>query len=175
MPQQRKLGRATDQRLAILKGLVTALFEHGRIETTEARAKEVKNIAEKLITLAVKETDNFTSKQVKISAAKLDSAGRKLTKTATSKNGKKYEVVDREEKTDMVTVDNPSRLKARRQAINWLYRVKDADGKNKNLADKLFDEIAPKYKDRSGGYTRIYKIGPRRGDAADMAILELVQ
>lgn len=174
MPEQRKLGRATDQRKAILKGLVTSLFENGKIETTEARAKEVKNIAEKLITLAVKEADNFTSKQVKISAPKLDSTGKKMTKTVTSKNGKKYEVVDREEKTDMVTVDSPTRLAARRQAMNWLYRLKDAEGKNINLADKLFSEIAPKYKTRNGGYTRIYKLGPRRGDAAEMVILELI-
>ncbi len=174
MPSQRKLGRTTDQRKAMLRSLVTALFQHGKIVTTEARAKEVKNIAEKLIAMAVRETDNFTSKQIKISSAKLDSAGRKITKTVTSKNGRKYEVVDREEKTDMVTVDSPSRLHARRQIISWLYRVKDANGKNINLADKLFDEIAPKYKDKNGGYTRIYKLGPRRGDAAEQVVLELV-
>ncbi|MCX8131366.1 MAG: 50S ribosomal protein L17 [Clostridia bacterium] len=174
MALQRKLGRATDQRKAILKGLVTSLFENGKIETTEARAKEVKNIAEKLIATAIKEVDNFTSKQVKVTVAKLDSAGKKITKTATSKNGKKYEVVDREEKTDMVTVDSPTRLHARRQAMAWLYRVKDADGKAVNLADKLFNEIAPKYKDKNGGYTRIYKLGPRRGDAAEVVLLELV-
>lgn len=174
MARRRKLGRTTDQRIALLKNLVTALFEHGRIETTEARAKEVKNIAEKLIAMAVKEADNFTSKQIKVSSAKRDSDGRKITKTVTSKNGNKYEVVDREEKTDMVTVDSPSRLHARRQIINWLYRVKDSEGNKINLADKLFDEIAPKYKGRSGGYTRIYKLGPRRGDAAEMVVLELV-
>lgn len=174
MPAQRKLGRATDQRKAMLKGLVTALFENGRIETTEARAKEVKNIAETLIATAVKEVDNFTSKQVKVSLPKLDSNGKKMRKTVTSKSGKKYDVVDREIKSDMVTVDNPSRLHARKKAINWLYRFKDSDGKNVNLADKLFDEIAPKYKERNGGYTRIYKLGPRRGDAAEIVILELV-
>lgn len=174
MPEQRKLGRATDQRKAMLKGLVTSLFENGRIETTEARAKEVKNIAESLITIAVKEVDNFTSKPVKISVAKLDSEGRKLKKTVTSKNGRKYEVVDREIKTDMVTVDSPSRLHARKKAMSWLYRFKDANGKNLNIADKLFDEIAPKYKGKNGGYTRIYKLGPRRGDAAEVVILELI-
>jgi large subunit ribosomal protein L17 len=175
MPQQRKLGRATDQRKAILKGLVTALFENGKIETTEARAKEVKNIAEKLITIAVKEADNFTSKQMKITVAKLDSEGKKITKTVTSKSGKKYQVVDREEKTDMVAVDNASRLNARRKIMNSVYRVKNTEGKNINIADKLFDEIAPKYKDRNGGYTRIYKLGPRRGDAAEVVLLELVK
>lgn len=175
MPGQRKLGRATDQRKAVLKGLVTALFENGKIETTEARAKEVKNIAEKLISIAVKEADNFTSKQMKISAPKLDSEGKKITKTVTSKSGRKYQVVDREEKTDMVTVDNASRLNARRKIMNWVYRVKNADGKTINLADKLFDEIAPRYKDKNGGYTRIYKLGPRRGDAAEVVLLELVK
>jgi large subunit ribosomal protein L17 len=175
MPTQRKLGRATDQRKAMLKGLVTALFEKGKIETTEARAKEVKNIAEKLIAMAIKEQGNFTSKQIKISAAKLDSTGKKMTKSTTSKNNKKYEVVDREVKTDMVTVDNPSRLNARRRAMNWIYRVKDENGKFINIVDKLFDEIAPKFKDVSGGYTRIYKLGPRRGDAAEVVILELVK
>ena len=174
MPLQRKLGRATDQRKAMLKGLVTALLENGKIETTEARAKEVKNIAEKLIAMAVKETGNFTSKQVKISAPKLDSTGKKITKTVTSRNNRKYEVVDREEKTDLVTVDKPSRLNARRRAMNWIYRVKDENGKPVNVVDKLFDEIAPKYKDKNGGYTRIYKLGPRRGDAAEVVILELI-
>ena len=174
MPLQRKLGRATDQRKVILKNLVTSLIENGKIETTEARAKEVKNIAEKLIANAIREADNFTSKQVKISAAKLDSTGKKITKTVTSKSGKKYDVVDREIKTDMVAVDNPSRLHVRRQAMNWIYRVKDADGKTINLVDKLFNEIAPKYKTKNGGYTRIYKLGPRRGDAAEMVVLELV-
>ncbi len=174
MPVQRKLGRATDQRKAILKGLVTSLFEHGKIETTEARAKEVKNIAEKMIALAIKEADNFTSKQVTISAPKLDTKGQKILKDATSKNGKKYKVVDRETKTDMRQVDSPSKLHARRQIINWLYKVKDSEGKDLKLANKLFNEIAPKYKGKNGGYTRIYKLGPRRGDAAEVVLLELV-
>ncbi len=175
MPTQRKLGRATNQRKAMLKSQVTALLQNGKIEITEARAKEVKAIAEKLITMAAKEGGNFTSKQIKISAAKLDSKGKKITKTVTSKNGKKYEVVNREEKTDMVTVDNPSRLNARRRAMNWVYRVKDANGKYINVVDKLFDEIGPKFKDVNGGYTRIYKLGPRRGDAAEAVILELTK
>jgi len=174
MPAQRKLGRPTDQRKAMLKSLVSALFEKGKIETTEARAKEVKNIAEKLIAIAVKECDNFTSKQVKISAPKVDSKGNKITNKVTSRNGRTYYVVEREIKTDMVRVDNPSRLNARRKAMNWLYRIKDAEGKTINLTNKLFDEIAPKYKDKNGGYTRIYKLGPRKGDGAEMVILELV-
>ncbi|NLM73536.1 MAG: 50S ribosomal protein L17 [Clostridiaceae bacterium] len=175
MPTQRKLGRPTDQRKAMLKGLVTSLIQHGRIETTEKRALEVKNIAEKLISLAVKECDNFSaSKNVTVSAPVLDSKGRKVLKTVTSKNGNKYEVVERETKTVLKTVDAPSRLAARRQVMNWVYRVKDQDGNTVNLTNKLFDEIAPKYKDRKGGYTRIYKLGARRGDGAEVVVLELV-
>lgn len=175
MPTQRKLGRATDQRKAMLKNQVTALLSNGRIETTEARAKEVRAIAEKLIAMAIKEDGNITSKQIKVSAAKLDSKGRKITKAATSKNGNKYEVVDREIKTEMVPVDNPTRLAARRRAMNWIYRVKDENGKYINVVDKLFDEIAPKFKGINGGYTRIYKLGPRRGDAAETVLLELTK
>jgi large subunit ribosomal protein L17 len=174
MPVNRKLGRRTAQRKAMLRSLVTSLIENGRIETTEARAKEVKRIAEKLITLAIREADNFSSRQVKVTRARVDSGGRKITKSATSKNNNKYEVVDREEVMDMATVDNPSRLHARRQIIKWLYRVSDKDSKRLNLVNKMFDEIAPKYKDRNGGYTRIYKVGPRRGDGAEIVVLELV-
>jgi large subunit ribosomal protein L17 len=175
MPTQRKLGRATDQRKPILKNLVTTLLNNGKVETTEARAKEVAAIAEKLIAMAIKEDGNFTSKQIKVSAAKVDSKGRKITKTVTSKNGRKYEVVEREEKTELVTVDNPSRLNARRKAMNWVYRLKDEKGNYINVVDKLFDEIGPKFKGVSGGYTRIYKLGPRRGDAAEMVLLELTK
>jgi len=74
----------------------------------------------------------------------------------------------------MQRVDNPSRLHARRKVMSWLYRVKDSEGNTINLANKLFDEIAPKYKDVQGGYTRMYRIGPRKGDAAEMVILQLV-
>jgi large subunit ribosomal protein L17 len=175
MTGYRKLGRPTDQRIAILKNLVTALIEHGKVETTEARAKEVKSIADKLISLAVKEADNFTSKQVKVSGPKLDSKGRKVTKSVTSKNGNKYEVVEREDKTEMVTVDSPSRLQARKQAIKWLRRSKDTSGNNKNVANILFNDIAPKYKGRPGGFTRMYKLGQRRGDGAEVVLLQLVE
>ena len=175
MPANKKLGRPTDQRKAMLKGLVTSLIQHGRIETTETRAKEVRDIVEKLITLAVKECDNFTaSRNVTISAPVLDSKGRKILKTVTSKNGNKYEVVERETKTELKTVDAPSRLAARRQIMNWVYRVKDEKGNTISLTNKLFDGIAPKYKDRKGGYTRSYKLGARRGDGADIVVLELV-
>ena len=175
MPANKKLGRPTDQRMAMLKGLVTSLIRYGRIETTETRAKEVRDIAEKLIALAVTECDNFTaSKNVTVSMPIKDRTGRKVLKAVTSKNGNKYEVVERETKTELKTVDAPSRLAARRHIMNWIYRVKDEDGNNINLTNKLFDEIAPKYKDRKGGYTRIYKLGARRGDGADVVVLELV-
>ncbi len=170
----RKLGRPADQRKAMLRGLVTSLLQHGSIVTTETRAKEVQSIAEKLIGLAVREADNFTTKQVKFSAAKKDSKGKAVTKVVTSKNGRKYKVVEREITSDLVKVDNPSRLAARKLAINWIYKVKDENGENVNVANKLFDDLADKYKDRKGGYTRIVKTGARRGDAAPMAILELV-
>lgn len=174
MPLQRKLGRATDQRKAMLKGLVTALIANGKIQTTEARAKEVKNIAEGLIALAIQEQDNFTVEVKKFSRSKLDGDGKKITQTVTSKNGNKYQKVEREDYTEDVRVDKPSRLHARRQMINWLYKAKKEDGKGLNLADKLLDEIAPKYKEKNGGYTRILKMGPRRGDSAEVVILELV-
>lgn len=171
----RKLGRKADQRKAMLKGLVTALLQNGSIVTTETRAKEVQSIAERIISKAVREADNFTTKQAKISSVPVDSKGKKQTTVVTSKNGNKFtKFADREVKTELVRIDNPSRLAARKQAIEWIYKVKDAEGNNINIVNKLFDEIAPKYKERKGGYTRIYKTGPRRGDAAPMAILELV-
>lgn len=113
MAGHKKLGRASDQRKAMLRGLVTALLENGKIETTETRAKETRSMAEKMITL-----------------------------------GKKGD------------------LQAKRQALAYIYK--------EDVVKKLFDEIAPKYAERNGGYTRILKMGPRRGDATEMAILELI-
>ncbi|MBQ7953756.1 MAG: 50S ribosomal protein L17 [Clostridia bacterium] len=113
MAVQRKLGRPTDQRIAMLRNLTTSLLENGKIETTVTRAKEVRSTAEKMITLG---------------------------KTNT--------------------------LHTRRQAMGYITK--------EDVVKKLFDEIAPKYADRNGGYTRIIKIGPRRGDAAEMCIIELV-
>lgn len=113
MAVQRKLGRPTDQRIAMLRNLTTSLLENGKIETTVTRAKEVRSTAEKMITLGKANT-----------------------------------------------------LHSRRQAISYITK--------EDVVKKLFDEIAPKYAERNGGYTRIIKIGPRRGDAAEMCIIELV-
>ena len=113
MPGTRKLGRPTDHRMAMLRGLVTSLLECGRVETTLARAKEVRCLADKMITLGKANT-----------------------------------------------------LHSRRQALSFITK--------KDVVFKLFDEIAPKYAERNGGYTRVLKTGPRRGDAAEMAIIKLV-
>ena len=113
MPGTRKLGRPTDHRLMMLRNLVTSLLENGRITTTEAKAMEVRSLADKMITLGKANT-----------------------------------------------------LHTKRQALAYITK--------KDVVFKLFDEIAPKYADRNGGYTRVVKMGPRRGDAAPMAILELV-
>ena len=174
MATNRKLGRTTDIRLAMLKTLTTDLILHGKIETTEARAKEVKAIADSLISLAVKEKDNFETVEVKVSRTKLDAKGNKETELVKSKNGKEYLKVVREETTEKRQKDMPSRLNARRKMMKTLNKVKDENGKNIDLTAKLFNEIAPKYEGRVGGYTRILKLGQRRGDAAEVVILQLV-
>ena len=170
----RKLGRTTDHRLSMLRSLTTSLLLHGKIETTEAKAKEVRSIVEKLITLGIKEQSNFTTAEKKVSYAKVDAEGKKVTEEATSKNGKKYNKVVREVTTKTVEVDMPSRLAARRKMFTMINKIKDENGKNIDLTAKLFGEYADKYKDRTGGYTRILKLGQRRGDAAEVVILELV-
>ncbi len=169
MATNRKLGRTTDIRLAMLKTLTTDLILHGKIETTEARAKEVKSLADSLIALAIKEKDNFEEVEVKVVKAKLDNKGKKVTEKVTSKNGKEYLRVVKEETMEKRQKDMPSRLNARRKMITKVNKVPDVD-----LINKLFNEIAPKYSDRVGGYTRILKMEPRRGDNADVAILQLV-
>ncbi len=174
MATNRKLGKTTDIRLAMLRTLTTDLILHGKVETTEARAKEVKAIADSLISLAMKEKDNFETVDVKVSKAKLDSKGNKVTELVKSKNGKEYLRVVREETTEKRQKDMPSRLNARRKMMKTLNKVKDEDGKNIDLTAKLFNEIAPKYEGRVGGYTRILKLGQRRGDAAEVVILQLV-
>ncbi len=178
MAKYRKLGRTSDQRKALLRGQVTALLNNGKIVTTEAKAKEVKKIAEGLIALAVKEKDNYETVKVTTKVARKDKDGKRVKEEV---DGKKVTVYDDVEKE--IKKDSPSRLHARRQMLKVLYPVtevpKEVAGKKKNtkevdLTTKLFEEIAPKYADRNGGYTRIVKIGLRKGDAAMEVLLELV-
>lgn len=174
MAKNRKLGRTTDQRLAMLRTQTTDVILNGKITTTEARAKEVKAIVDSIIALAIKEKDNFEEVEVKVTRAKLDSKGNKVTEVSKSKSGKDFLKVVKEEVTEKRQKDMPSRLNARRKIMKKINKVKDSKGKNIDLPAKLFNEIAPKYSDRVGGYTRIVKLGKRRGDSAEIVLLELL-
>ena len=218
MAKYRKLGRTSDQRKALLRNQVTNLLYHGKIVTTETKAKEIRKIAESMIALAVKEKDNFETVTVTAKVARKDADGKRVKEV---KDGKKVTVYDEVQKE--IKKDLPSRLHARRQMASFFYPVKEVvDGKKKTVYDevqkeikkdapsrlharremmkvfypvtevpteaagrkkntksidmpqKMFDEIAPKYADRNGGYTRIIKIGPRKGDAAMEVVIELV-
>lgn len=178
MAKYRKLGRTSDQRKALLRNQVTNLLYHGKIVTTETRAKEVRKIAEGLIAMAVKEKDNFETVKVSAKVPKKDANGKRVKEVVDGKKVTVYETVEKEIKKDL-----PSRLHARKQMDKVLYKVTEvpaeAAGRKKNtkvvdLTNKMFDEIAPKYADRKGGYTRIVKIGLRKGDAAMEVLLELV-
>lgn len=178
MAKYRKLGRRSDLRKALLRNQVTALLNHGKIRTTEAKAKEIRKIAEGLIAMAVKEKDNYEEVTVKAKVARKDADGKRVKEVV---DGKKVTVYDEVEKE--IKKDSASRLHARRQMLKVLYGVTEVPtakaGRKKNtksvdMAAKLFDEIAPKYANRNGGYTRIVKIGLRKGDAAMEVLLELV-
>ena len=178
MAKYRKLGRTASQRKALLRNQVTALLNNGKIVTTEAKAKEIRKQVESLIALAVKEKDNFEEVTVAAKVAKKDANGKRVKEVV---NGKKVTVYDEVQKT--IKKDKASRLAARRAILAYLYPVTEvpADGKavRKNtkkvdMAAKMFDEIAPKYAGRNGGYTRIVKLGARKGDGAMEVILELV-
>ena len=175
MAKYRKLGRTSSQRKALIRNQVTALLNNGKIVTTEAKAKEIRKVAEGLIALAVKEKDNFEEVKVMAKVARKDQNGKRVKEVV---DGKKVTVYDEVEKT--IKKDMPSRLHARREMLKVLYSVVEVkDGKKRNakevdLVAKLFDEIAPKYANRNGGYTRIVKIGLRKGDAAMEVLLELV-
>ena len=169
MSGTRKLGKPTDQRLAMLKCQTTDLLLNGKIVTTEARAKEVKSLVDSVIALAIKEHKNFEEVEVKVVKAKLDNNGKKVTEKVTSKNGKEYLKVVKEEKMEKRQKDMPTRLNARRKIMKKVNKVEGVD-----LLDKLFNELAPKYEGRVGGYTKILKMEPRRGDNGKQAILMLV-
>ena len=160
MAKYRKLGRTSSQRKALIRNQVTALLNNGKIVTTEAKAKEIRKVTEGLIALAVKEKDNFETVTVDAKVAKKDENGKRVKEVVDGKKVTVYETVQKEIKKDLPVVE-----------------VKDGkkrSAKEVDLVEKLFTEIAPKYESRNGGYTRIVKIGLRKGDAAMEVLLELV-
>ena len=178
MAGYRKLGKTSNQRKALLRNQVTALLYHGKIRTTEARAKEIRKIAEGLIALAVKERDNYETVKVTAKVPRKDKDGKRVKEVVDGKKVTVYDEVEKEIKKDM-----PSRLHARRQMLKVLYGVTEVPStpagrkkgtKKADIPAKLFDEIAPKYTSRNGGYTRIVKIGERKGDGAMAVLIELV-
>ena len=174
MAKYRKLSRTSSQRKALLRNQVTNLLYHGRIVTTEAKAKEVQKIAEGIIAMAVREKDNFDEVTVQAKVARKDKDGKRVKEVV---DGKKVTVYDTVEKK--IKKDQPSRLHARREMLKVLYPVKSAGKTKKEIKEvdmpkMLFEEIAPKYADRNGGYTSIVKIGTRKGDGALEVVLELV-
>ena len=172
MAGYRKLSRTADQRKALIRSQVTALIQHGKIVTTEAKAKEIRKVAEGLIAMAVREKDNFETVTVTAKVARKDKDGKRVKEVVDGKKTTVYDEVQKEIKKDA-----PSKLHARRQMAKVLYPVKKVEGKKAkeiDLTEKLFNEIAPKYANRNGGYTRIVKIGLRKGDAAMEVVLELV-
>ncbi len=178
MSGYRKLSRTAAQRKALLRGQVTALLYHGKIRTTESKAKEIRKIAEKLIAMSIRERNNYEEVEVTVKVPKKDANGKRVKEII---NGKKVTVYDEVKKT--IKKDAPGRLHARREMMKVFYPVKEVPEQNKgrkknskyvDLPAKMFDEIAPKYLTRNGGYTRIIKIGPRKGDAAMEVMIELV-
>ena len=178
MAGYRKLGRTSSQRKALLRNQVTNLLYHGKIVTTEAKAKEIRRIAEHMIALGIREKDNVETVTVKAKVAQKDKDGKRVKKVVDGKKVTVFDEVDKEIKKEA-----PSRIHARRQMNKMLYGItevptttasKRKGTKTVDVASKVFDEIAPKYADRKGGYTRIIKIGPRKGDAAMEVVIELV-
>ena len=157
MAKYRKLGRTSSQRKALLRNQVTALLNNRKIASTEAKAKEIRKVAEGLIALAVKEKDNFETVTVTAKVARKDADGKRVKEVVDGKKVTVYDTVDKE-----IKKDNPSRLHARRQMKKMLYTITEVPtetaGKKKatkevDITNLLFDEIAPKYAERNGGYT----------------------
>ena len=174
MAKYRKVGRTSSQRKALLRNQVTMLLNKGKIVTTEAKAKEVQKIAEKMIALAIREKDNFDEVTVDAKVPVKDKDGKRVKEVVDGKKVTKFETVQK-----TIKKDRPSRLHARRQMLKVLYTLtekgeKKSETKVVNLPNKLFEEIAPKYENRNGGYTRIVKIGQRKGDGAMEVLLELI-
>ena len=178
MAKYRKLGRTSDQRKALLRSQVTSLLYRGKIVTTEAKAKEIRKIAEGIIALGVKECNNFDTVKVTAKVARKDKDGKRVKEVVDGKKVTVYDEVERE-----IKKDQPSRLHARRQMQKTLFTVTEVpadkqscrkDTKKVDVVSKVLDDIAPKYTDRNGGYTRIVKIGQRKGDAAMEVLIELV-
>lgn len=178
MAGYRKLSRTSSQRKALIRAQVTSLLHNGKMVTTEAKAKEIRKVVEKLIAMAVREKDNFETVTVTAKVARKDKDGKRVKETVDGKKVTVYDEVEKEIKKDL-----PSRLHARRQMLKVLYPITEvpttAAGRKRgtkkvDMPAKIFDEIAPKYVDRKGGYTRIIKIGQRKGDGAMEVVLELV-
>ena len=178
MAKYRKLGKTSSQRKALLRNQITQLIYHGKITTTEARAKEIRKQAESLIALAVKERDNYETVEIDAKIPLKDKDGRRVKEVVDGKKVTQYETIKK-----TIKKDSPSRLHARRQMLKVLYPVVEVpdttagrkrNTKNVDLVAMLFDDIAPKYVNRNGGYTRIIKVGPRKGDAAMEVVIELV-
>ena len=201
MAKYRKLGRTSAQRKALLRNQVTAVINNGKIVTTEAKAKEVQKIVDGLIALAVKEKDNFETVKVTTKVARKDKDGKRVKQIVDKETGKVLAESHRDKDGKLVKIENgvtvtvydevekeikkdmPSRLHARRQMQKTLFTVTEVpadkqsrrkDTKKVDVVSKVLDEIAPKYTDRNGGYTRIVKIGQRKGDAAMEVLIELV-
>ena len=180
MAGYRKLGRTSNQRKAMIRGQVTSLLYNGKIVTTEARAKEVKKVAEGLIALAVKEKDNYETVTVKAKVARKDKDGKRVKEVVDGKKVTQFDEVEKE-----IRKDQPSRLHARRKMQKVLYNITEVPAemqgrksgtKTVDVAAFVLDDLAPKYAERNGngGYTRIVKIGQRKGDAAMQVLIELV-
>jgi large subunit ribosomal protein L17 len=158
----RHLGRDTGQRRALYRNLMTELFRHERIQTTEAKARAIRPMAERLVTKARK----GRAERVVELAQQRDV--QKLSAWFNAKRaGQLIELAEQGDEEALEKVAGQMALHARRQVLNVLH--------DKDVANKLVEEIAPRFEDRPGGYTRMFKLGMRRGDAAKVALLELVE